>query len=115
MTERTYTNAEIVWPDRERTKVPSMRVEFREDFGEALQRVQPETYHVVPVPWLDPPRCVSRPLSASITFRLVTSAREQRRLRRMFAMVCWKCHDGRTRSHNRRCRYRGHGRNAEAS
>jgi hypothetical protein len=94
MTSHTYTNAEIVWPSGERTK--SMRVEFRED----------------------PPADATRPLSFSgeIRFDAIRSAtigakaaaQVTAMLRRLRApRVCWKCHDGRTRAHNRRCTRRG--------
>lgn len=95
MTVRTYTNAEIVWSDGERTKVPQMRVEFREDTPQSGVRIAPQRFEA---------QCE--------TIRM--EPRLARQILRAFPRVCWKCYDRRTRSHNRRCAWRGRGRTAEA-
>lgn len=95
----TYTNATLTLPDGQRVKVDSFRFEFSNREPAVVE--------------------ARRPFGGTIRFDAEVEAEEMTKLaamlRRMSAhRICWKCYDGRTRSHNRRCRYRGHGRRTEA-
>jgi hypothetical protein len=91
LTAHAHHGAGIVLPDGQRVKLDG----FRWSYSERAQKRVPQPF----------------PQTTTVRFAPVRlSRRESRGLRRMFApRVCWKCYDGRTRSHNRRCTRRGRG------
>lgn len=92
---KTYANATLALPDGQRVKLDSFTWNDVERWPATVES----------------PRPLSREFPI-VSFKV--SVREWRRIVRATTVRCWKCYDGRTRSHNRRCRYRGHGRRSEA-
>lgn len=97
----TYTSATITFPDGQRMKLDSFKCSYSER--------EPVTGEI--------PRRYSGVIGFDLAHEAKIGAEELAKLaallRRLRALrVCWKCRDGRTRSHNRRCPRRGHGRNA---
>lgn len=96
----TYTNATLALPDGQRVKLDSFTWSHAERWSATVE----------------PPR----PFGGEIRFDLEASAGEVAELAAMLKRmsghrICWKCYDGRTRAHNRRCRYRGHGHNIQVT